>query len=86
MRFEPHQVAGICGVLNPAGELGFQTQVPRAAARSGLDGEALRRLRIQAYAAAAREWSNRGLGGNKAWGADEGREAADYLQGLGDGE
>ena len=58
----------------------------RSHAISMLDGEALRRLRIQAYAAAAREWSNRGLGGNKAWGADEGREAADYLQGLGDGE
>ena len=77
-----YEVAGMCGLLSLASERGFQRERPLAAVRSGLDEAALRRLRILAYAAASREWSNRGLGGNRAWCQGEGRAAAAKLKAL----
>ncbi len=77
-----YEVAGICGLLSLASERGFERERPLAAVRSGLDEAALRRLRILAYAAAAREWSNRGLGGNRAWCQGEGQAAAAKLKSL----
>ena len=77
-----YEVAGICGLLSLASERGFLRERPLAAGRSGLDEAALRRLRILAYAAAAREWSNRGLGGNRAWCQGEGQAAAAKLKAL----
>ena len=77
-----YEVAGICGLLSLVSERGFERERPLAALRSGLDEAALRRLRILAYAAAAREWSNRGLGGNRAWCQGEGQAAAAKLKAL----
>ena len=50
--------------------------------RSGLDAESARRLRIKGWIAADKEWSNRGLGGFRAWCREEGITAGDHFRAI----
>jgi hypothetical protein len=78
-------VTSYCGLLDPAVERGYRAEVAAATARAGLDPETARRQRIQGWIEAEREWRNRGLGGNRAWCADEGAAAADHFQAIAEG-
>lgn len=78
-------VAGYCGLAGPAVEAGFHAEVAALTARDGLDAEAARRQRIRGWIAAEEEWRNRGLGGNRAWCAGEGAEAARHFRAINEG-
>ncbi|MEO3430127.1 hypothetical protein AAFN88_14800 [Pelagibius sp. CAU 1746] len=71
-----YAVTSYCGTLTPAVEAGFRKELAALTARAGLDAEAARRLRIRGWVEADREWSNRGLGGHRAWCEEEGLPAA----------
>jgi hypothetical protein len=78
-------VTGYCGLADPAVEAGFQAEVAALTARDGLDAESARRQRIRGWIAAEEEWRNRGLGGNRAWCAGEGAEAARHFRDIAEG-
>jgi len=69
-------VTSYCGTLTPQVEAGFQRELAEATRRLDLDETAARQARIQGWVAADLEWSNRGLGGFRAWCRDEGVAAA----------
>ena len=75
-----YEVAAQCGYVSEAVENAFRIGRDDEAARTGLGTEPLRRLRIKAIVAAAREYDNRGLGGYRAWCATEGREGVGLLR------
>ena len=79
-------VTSYCGTQSPEVEAGFRKALAAATARAGLDAEAARQQRIKGWIAAEREWHNRGLGGNRAWCADEGVSAARHFQAIARGE
>jgi len=79
-------VTSYCGTLDPAVEAGFQAELKAVTQRSGLDSEAARQQRLRGWVEAEREWRNRGLGGNRAWCAGEGVEAARHFQAIARGE
>ena len=74
-----YEVAAQCGLVSEAVERGYRANLAAAGDASGLDDEALRQLRIRAIVAAAQEYDNRGLGGYRAWCADEGRAGVERL-------
>lgn len=74
-----YAVTSYCGLLTPEVELGFRRELARAALRSGADEEEARALRIAGWVDADREWSNRGLGGFRAWCQSEGVGAAEHF-------
>ena len=78
-------VTGYCGMTDPAVEAGFRAELAAETARAGLDDEAARRERIRGWVAADNEWHNRGLGGNRAWCASEGAEAARHFKAIAGG-
>ena len=71
-----YAVTSYCGLLSPEVEQGFQQELAAETARNGLDAEAAKAQRIAGWVDADREWSNRGLGGFKAWCASDGADAA----------
>ncbi|MCG8361197.1 MAG: hypothetical protein MI920_37035 [Kiloniellales bacterium] len=71
-----YAVTSYCGLLSPEVEQGFQRELAAETARNGLDAEAAKAQRIAGWVDADREWSNRGLGGFKAWCASDGADAA----------
>jgi hypothetical protein len=79
-------VTSYCGTLDPAVEAGFQAELKAVTQRSGLDSEAARQQRLRGWIEAEQEWRNRGLGGNRAWCAGEGVEAARHFQAIARGE
>jgi hypothetical protein len=79
-------VTSYCGTLDPAVEAGFQVELAAVTERGGLDSETARAQRIRGWVEAEREWRNRGLGGNRAWCAGEGVEAARHFQAIARGE
>ena len=79
-------VTSYCGTLDPAVEAGFQAELAAVTERGGLDSETARAQRIRGWVEAEREWRNRGLGGNRAWCAGEGVEAARHFQAIARGE
>lgn len=79
-------VTGYCGIAGPAVEAGFRAEAAALTARGGFDGESARRQRLRGWIAAEEEWRNRGLGGNRAWCADEGAAAARHFQAIARGE
>lgn len=79
-------VTGYCGLTDAAVDAGFRAEVAALTARGGLDAEDARRQRIRGWIAAEEEWRNRGLGGNRAWCAEEGVAAARHFRAIASGE
>jgi len=75
-----YAVTGYCGAVTPEVESGFQRELEAVTARGALDAETARRLRIDGWIAAEREWRNRGLGGQRAWCREEGVPAARHFR------
>lgn len=77
-----YAVTSYCGTLTPEVEAGFRRELAILTRRHGLDEETARRQRIRGWIAADREWSNRGLGGHRAWCREEGVTAARHFQAI----
>lgn len=77
-----YAVTSYCGTLTPEVEAGFRRELAVLTRRHGLDEDAARRQRIRGWIAADREWSNRGLGGHRAWCRDEGVAAARHFRAI----
>ncbi len=77
-----YAVTSYCGTLTPEVEAGFKMELAALTARAGLDGETARRQRIRGWVEADREWSNRGLGGHRAWCREEGLPAARHFRAI----
>lgn len=75
-------VTSYCGTLDPEVEAGFRAELAALTERGEFDEEAARGLRIRGWVAADREWSNRGLGGFRAWCQSEGIAAASHFQAI----
>ena len=71
-----YAVTSYCGLLTPEVEFGFQRELAAVTQSHGLSPEEAKTLRIAGWVDADREWSNRGLGGFRAWCRDEGLAAA----------
>ena len=71
------EVAGYCSLVSAAVARGFARRADTLE-RNLLD-ERRDHIRGKAWQAAHAEWQNRGLGGFRAWCANEGRAAADWL-------
>ena len=68
------EVAMICGLADRGLYEAYKAQRSDIETNDGRDLEALRRVRIQAMAAADLEYNNRSLGGHAQWCASEGRD------------
>lgn len=79
-------VTGYCGLQDPAVDAGFRAEAAALTARGGLEPEDARRQRLRGWVAAEEEWRNRGLGGNRAWCAEEGAAAARHFRAIAHGE
>ena len=69
------EVAIYCGLLSASAERAFNKRIKHLIIHGGLTDQQHQRLRMQAWTAADREWSNRGLGGFRSWCRTEGRSA-----------
>jgi hypothetical protein len=71
-----YAVTSYCGLLTPEVEVGFQRELDTVTEASGLSAEEAKASRIAGWVDADQEWSNRGLGGFRAWCEDDGLAAA----------
>jgi len=81
-----YAVTSYCGTLDLDVERGFRTELETLTRRSGLDTEGARKQRLKGWVQADREWSNRGLGGFRAWCQDEGVAASRHFRAIAMGE
>lgn len=72
-------VTSYCGTLTPEVEAGYKREVASLTESLGLDVEEAKAQRIAGWVAADQEWSNRGLGGYRAWCQGEAVKAADWF-------
>lgn len=79
-------VCEYCGLITPEVAGGFRRRVTELVARDALSDRTVREIRIIAWTRADLEWSNRGLGGFRAWCATEGEGAARRFVGYGAGQ
>lgn len=77
-----YAVTSYCGLLTPEVEQGFQHELATVTEESGITPEEAKELRIAGWVDADREWSNRGLGGFRAWCQSDGAEAAARFRGV----
>ncbi len=77
-----YAVTSYCGLLTPEVEFGFQRELNAVTEASGLNAEEAKALRIAGWVDADLEWSNRGLGGFRAWCEDDGLAAAQRFIGT----
>jgi hypothetical protein len=75
-----YAVTSYCGTLTPQVEAGFKRELAEVTARDGLSAEEAKAARIRGWVDADEEWSNRGLGGFRAWCESEGIAAALHFQ------
>lgn len=80
-----YAVTSYCGTLTPEVEAGFKIELARLTEASGLSPEQAKAQRIEGWVAADMEWSNRGLGGYRAWCRGEGVDAARRFRAILDG-
>ena len=73
------EVAGYCSLVSAAVARGFARRAEVLERDLRLSDARRDHVRGKAWQAAHAEWQNRGLGGFRAWCANEGREAADWL-------
>ncbi len=71
-----YAVTSYCGTLTPQVEAGFRAELAQRTEASGLSQDQAKAQRIEGWVAADLEWSNRGLGGYRAWCQSEGVDAA----------
>ncbi len=71
-----YAVTSYCGTLTPEVEAGFRAELAQLTDDSGLNPDQAKAQRIAGWVAADLEWSNRGLGGYRAWCQSEGVDAA----------
>lgn len=76
-------VCEYCGLITPEVAGGFHRRVAELVARDALTERTVREIRIIAWTRADLEWSNRGLGGFRAWCRTEGEAAARRFVGYG---
>ncbi len=74
-----YEVAAQCGLVSVTVERSFRVALERAERSTGLDAEALRRIRIRAIVASDQEYDNRGLGGHRSWCRNDGTEGVQRL-------
>ena len=74
-----YAVTSYCGMLSPEVEQGFQRELAALTASTGLSEDEAKALRIAGWVDADREWSNRGLGGFRAWCSSDGAAAAQHF-------
>ena len=79
-------VTSYCGTLTPEVEAGFRKELAALTVRGGFDEESARRQRIRGWVEADNEWSNRGLGGHRAWCRSEGVAAARHFRAIARGD
>ncbi len=77
-----YAVTSYCGLLTPEVEQGFMLELAAVTEESGLTPEEAKELRIAGWVDADREWSNRGLGGFRAWCQSDGAAAAERFRGV----
>ncbi len=75
-------VTSYCGLLTPEVEFGYHREIADLTARAELGEEAAKALRIAGWVDADREWSNRGLGGFRAWCETDGVKVAKHFLGI----
>lgn len=80
-----YAVTSYCGLLTPEVEFGFQRELAAVTQSSGLSPEEAKALRLAGWVDADREWSNRGLGGFRAWCREDGLVAARRFIAMGRG-
>jgi hypothetical protein len=73
-----YALTSYCGLLTAKGELGFRRELAQVTERTGLNAEDAKAARIAGWVAADREWSNRGLGGFRAWCKTDGAAATRF--------
>jgi len=71
-----YAVTSYCGLLTVEVEYGFKRELSALTEASQLTEEEAKAQRIAGWVDADREWSNRGLGGYRAWCEEEGLPAA----------
>lgn len=71
-----YAVTSYCGLLTAEVELGFRRELASVTEQSGLTEQEAKAQRIEGWVDADREWSNRGLGGFRAWCREDGLPAA----------
>ena len=69
---------GYCGMADTDAQAALDRKV-RQAMDAGLSREDMEQARMKAWSDAYKEWLNRGLGGFRAWCADEGPLSKDRL-------
>ncbi len=72
-------VTSYCGLLTPEVEAGYHREIAMLTARAGLNEADAKALRIAGWVDADLEWSNRGLGGFRAWCESDGVAAARHF-------
>jgi len=72
-------VTSYCGLLTPEVEAGYHREIAVLTERAGLNEADAKALRIAGWVDADLEWSNRGLGGFRAWCESEGLAAARHF-------
>jgi hypothetical protein len=71
-----YAVTSYCGLLTAEVEFGFKRELTSLTEQSGLTEAEAKAERIAGWVDADREWSNRGLGGYRAWCNEDGIPAA----------
>ncbi len=74
-----YAVTSYCGTLTPEVEAGYKREIANLTESLGLDAEEAKAQRIAGWVDADLEWSNRGLGGYRAWCQGEAVKAADWF-------
>lgn len=74
-----YAVTSYCGLLTAEVEFGFQRELSALTEASGLSEADAKAERIAGWVDADREWSNRGLGGYRAWCREDGLPAARHF-------
>jgi hypothetical protein len=77
-----YAVTSYCGLLTAEVEAGFRRELVLVTERLGLNAEEAKAARIASWVAADREWSNRGLGGFRAWCKSDGAAAAKRFRAI----
>ena len=72
-----YAVTSYCGLLTAEVEFGFRRELTSLTEQSGLTEADAKAQRIAGWVDADREWSNRGLGGFRAWCKEDGLPAAE---------
>lgn len=72
-------VTSYCNLLTPEVEAGYHREIARLTERADLNEADAKALRIAGWVDADREWSNRGLGGFRAWCETDGLAAARHF-------